>query len=137
MALYEYQCLECGARSEVLQKMADAPLTTCTVCGGRLKKLASSPSVQFKGSGWYVTDYARKGGGGKEAGGKEGGEKSGEGKGEGKAGEGKPAESKAAGDKGSGGESKPAASGGASAASGGGGGSSSAGSSGSTSGGDG
>jgi len=119
MALYEYQCLECGARSEVLQKMADAPLTTCTVCGGRLKKLASSPSVQFKGSGWYVTDYARKGGGGsKEAGGKEGGEKSGEGKGEGKAGEGKAGESKPAGETSSGGESKPAASAASSAGSG-------------------
>jgi len=59
MALYEYQCQQCGVRSEVLQKMADAPLTTCTACGGPLKKLASSPSVQFKGSGWYVTDYGR------------------------------------------------------------------------------
>ena len=142
MALYEYQCLECGARSEVLQKMADAPLTTCTACGGPLKKLPSSPSVQFKGSGWYVTDYARKGGGGgKDAGGKEGGEKSGEGAkgegkaGEGKAGEGKAGEGKSAGEKSSGGESKPAASSGASATSGAGSGSSSSGSSGSSSGG--
>src|SRR5687768_11739919 len=129
MPLYEYQCRECGVRSEVLQKMADPPLTTCTACGGPLKKLASSPSVQFKGSGWYVTDYARKGGGGKEAGGKEGGEKpaeaargegkAGEGKsGESKSGENKSGESKSAGDKASGGESKPAASATSSAGSG-------------------
>ena len=82
MALYEYQCQQCGRRSEVLQKMADAPLTTCEVCGGPLKRLVSSPAVQFKGSGWYVTDYARKGGGGgaakesgKEGGAKDGGDK--------------------------------------------------------------
>ena len=81
MALYEYQCQQCGRRSEVLQKMADAPLTTCEVCGGALKRLVSSPAVQFQGSGWYVTDYARKGGGGaakesgKEGGAKEGGDK--------------------------------------------------------------
>ncbi len=63
MALYEYQCQQCGTRSEVLQKMADPPLTVCELCGGPLKRLLSSPAVQFKGSGWYVTDYARKSGG--------------------------------------------------------------------------
>src|SRR6187401_632008 len=68
MALYEYQCQQCGVRSEVMQKMADPPLTTCEVCGGALKKLVSSPAVQFKGSGWYVTDYARKGGGSSSSG---------------------------------------------------------------------
>ena len=60
MPIYEYQCQQCGRRSEALQKMSDPPLTTCEHCGGPLKKLISSPAVQFKGSGWYVTDYARK-----------------------------------------------------------------------------
>src|SRR5688572_32159074 len=105
MPLYEYQCQQCGRRNEVLQKMADPPLTVCEVCGGPLKKLASSPSVQFKGSGWYVTDYARKGGGGAAAKGEGGGE----GKGE-----------AAKGESGAGaGESKPAASGGAGTSTGG------------------
>jgi putative FmdB family regulatory protein len=61
MALYEYQCQACKERLEVLQKWSDAPLTICPHCGGELKKLPSSPAVQFKGSGWYVTDYAGKG----------------------------------------------------------------------------
>jgi putative FmdB family regulatory protein len=65
MPIYEYQCLQCGARTEALQKMADAPLSVCEACGGELKRLISSPAVQFKGSGWYVTDYARRGGAGK------------------------------------------------------------------------
>lgn len=64
MPLYEYQCQQCGARSETLQKIADPPLTTCEACGGELKRLLSAPAVQFKGAGWYVTDYARKSGGG-------------------------------------------------------------------------
>lgn len=80
MPIYEYQCLECGKRTEVLQSMHDAPLTTCSECNGPLKKLISSPAFQFKGSGWYVTDYARgsggkdkdKDGGGKASGGDEG-----------------------------------------------------------------
>lgn len=61
MPLYEYQCQSCGERSEVLQRFSDAPLTTCETCGGLLKKLVSAPAVQFKGEGWYVTDYADKG----------------------------------------------------------------------------
>ncbi len=61
MPLYEYACGECGDRSEALQRMDDAPLTTCSKCGGPLKKLLSAPAFQFKGTGWYVTDYARKG----------------------------------------------------------------------------
>src|SRR5437868_11091664 len=69
MPIYEYQCQQCGSRTEALQKMAAAPLTTCAVCGGPLKRLVSSPAVQFKGSGWYVTDYARKSGGGAAGGG--------------------------------------------------------------------
>lgn len=63
MPLYEYECLNCGKRTEVLQKMSDAPLATCPNCGGAVKKLLSAPAVQFKGSGWYVTDYAGKKGG--------------------------------------------------------------------------
>ena len=105
MPLYEYQCQQCGRRNEVLQKMADPPLTVCEVCGGPLKKLASSPSVQFKGSGWYVTDYARKSGGGGTAAKGEGG---GESKGESAKSEGGS----------SAGESKPAASSGSSASTG-------------------
>ena len=59
MPIYEYQCLQCGTRNEALQRMSDPPLTTCEACGGELKRLISPPAVQFKGTGWYVTDYAR------------------------------------------------------------------------------
>jgi putative FmdB family regulatory protein len=62
MPLYEYQCQDCGFRSEELQKLADPPLTVCPKCGGTFKRLISAPAFQFKGSGWYVTDYARQGG---------------------------------------------------------------------------
>lgn len=61
MPLYEYECDACGHCFEVIQKFSDAPLTTCTKCGGPVHKLLSSPAIQFKGSGWYVTDYARAG----------------------------------------------------------------------------
>lgn len=61
MPIYEYQCQSCGKRTELLQRMADPPLATCPACGGEVKKLVSAPAVQFKGSGWYVTDYAGKG----------------------------------------------------------------------------
>jgi len=64
MPLYEYECLACGKRTEVLQRFEDAPLAACPKCGGEVKKLISSPAVQFKGTGWYVTDYAGKKGGG-------------------------------------------------------------------------
>ena len=60
MPIYEYECQSCGRRTEMLQRMADPPLTVCENCGGELKKLISSPAFQFKGSGWYVTDYAGK-----------------------------------------------------------------------------
>jgi putative FmdB family regulatory protein len=63
MPLYEYQCDACGHRFEVIQKFSDPPAETCPVCGGAVRKLLSSPAIQFKGSGWYITDYARKGGG--------------------------------------------------------------------------
>ena len=62
MPLYEYQCDGCGQRFEVIQKFSDPPVETCSACGGPVKKLMSSPAIQFKGSGWYVTDYARKSG---------------------------------------------------------------------------
>src|SRR5215207_1502991 len=71
MPIYEYQCLHCGRRTEQLQRMDGPPLAACPSCGGEVKKLISSPAFQFKGSGWYATDYAGKKGGG---GGSEGGE---------------------------------------------------------------
>ena len=61
MPIYEYQCRSCGSRSEVLQRISDPPPADCEACGGELKKLISAPSFQFKGTGWYVTDYAGKG----------------------------------------------------------------------------
>ena len=63
MPLYEYQCKKCGHRLEKIQKFSDKPLTKCPECGGALEKLISQSSVQFKGSGWYVSDYGRKGSG--------------------------------------------------------------------------
>jgi putative FmdB family regulatory protein len=61
MPLYEYECEADGRRFEVIQKFSDPPVTTCPTCGGAVRKLLSSPAIQFKGSGWYITDYARKG----------------------------------------------------------------------------
>jgi len=57
--LYEYSCEACG-RFEVLQKFSDAPLAVCPTCEGAIHRLISAPAIQFKGTGWYVTDYARK-----------------------------------------------------------------------------
>lgn len=62
MPIYEYQCQECTHRLEALQQLSEPPLTTCPECQGELRKLFSAPAFQFKGTGWYVTDYARKGG---------------------------------------------------------------------------
>ncbi len=67
MPIYEYQCLACGTRTEQLQKISDPPLAACPKCGGEVKKLVSSPAFQFKGSGWYVTDYAGKSSGKSES----------------------------------------------------------------------
>ena len=62
MPLYEYQCEECGGRFERIRKFSDPPLDEpCPACGGPIKKLISSPAIQFKGKGWYVTDYAKSG----------------------------------------------------------------------------
>lgn len=58
MPLYEYQCLQCKERSEVLQNISDPPHSHCPKCGGEMKKLLSAPAIQFKGSGFYKTDYA-------------------------------------------------------------------------------
>src|ERR671924_321266 len=60
MPLYEYQCEACAHRFERIQKFSDPPIETCPSCAGRVRKLLSSPAIQFKGSGWYITDYARK-----------------------------------------------------------------------------
>jgi putative FmdB family regulatory protein len=60
MPLYEYQCDACGHRFEKIQKFSDPLEDTCPECGGILRKLASSPAIQFKGSGFYITDYAKK-----------------------------------------------------------------------------
>lgn len=60
MPLYEYECVACGRRFEALQKFSDEPLRVCARCGGSVNRLISSSAIQFKGTGWYVTDYARK-----------------------------------------------------------------------------
>ena len=61
MPLYEYRCQSCQHQFEVIQKFSDPPIGTCPSCSqGPVVKLLSSPAIQFKGSGWYITDYARK-----------------------------------------------------------------------------
>jgi putative FmdB family regulatory protein len=60
MPLYEYECTKCGHRFEKIQKFSDKPVKKCPECGGRVQQMISAPAVQFKGSGWYVTDYAKK-----------------------------------------------------------------------------
>jgi|SRR5216684_19453 putative FmdB family regulatory protein len=60
MPLYEYECEKCGHRFEKIQKFSDKMLKKCPECGGRIEQMISAPAVQFKGSGWYVTDYANK-----------------------------------------------------------------------------
>jgi len=60
MPLYEYLCQKCGHRFERIQKFSDAPVKKCPECGGKVEQVLSAPAVQFKGSGWYVTDYAKK-----------------------------------------------------------------------------
>lgn len=61
MPIYEFRCKKCNTKIEVIQKFSDKPPARCKKCGGRLEKLISSAAIQFKGEGWYVTDYARKG----------------------------------------------------------------------------
>ena len=61
MPLYEYRCEACGSTFEKIQRFSDPPLEVCEKCGkGPVRKLISSPAIQFKGSGWYITDYAKK-----------------------------------------------------------------------------
>ncbi|OHE55116.1 MAG: FmdB family transcriptional regulator [Thermodesulfovibrio sp. RBG_19FT_COMBO_42_12] len=59
MPIYEYECLDCGKQCEVIQKFDDEPLSSCPDCGGHMHKLISHTSFILKGTGWYVTDYAR------------------------------------------------------------------------------
>lgn len=61
MPIYEYECEKCGHRVEKIQKFSDPPLETCDKCGGPVHKMQSAPAFQFKGTGWYVTDYAKSG----------------------------------------------------------------------------
>lgn len=60
MPLYEYECESCGHRFEKIRKFSDPPLEECEKCGAKVRKLMSSPAIQFKGTGWYITDYAKK-----------------------------------------------------------------------------
>ena len=61
MPIYEYECKKCGHRFERIQRFSDPLVKKCPECGGKVEQVLSAPAVQFKGSGWYVTDYARKG----------------------------------------------------------------------------
>jgi putative FmdB family regulatory protein len=72
MPLYEYECKKCGHRFERIQKFSDPMVKKCPDCGGKVEQMISAPAVQFKGSGWYVTDYAKRSGpsSGSEASGK-------------------------------------------------------------------
>ena len=72
MPIYEYECLDCGKKFEIFQKMSEEPLKECKACAGRLNRLISRCSFQLKGTGWYVTDYkspaaSAKGNGAKQA----------------------------------------------------------------------
>jgi len=60
MPLYEYECKKCGHRFEKIQKFSDRMVKKCPECGGQVEQMISAPAVQFKGTGWYVTDYAKK-----------------------------------------------------------------------------
>jgi putative FmdB family regulatory protein len=65
MPIYEYQCKKCKHRFEKIQKRSDRAIKKCPLCGGAVEKLLAAPAAHFKGEGWYVTDYARKGSGSK------------------------------------------------------------------------
>jgi putative FmdB family regulatory protein len=66
MPIYEYKCSKCNSVFEVIQKVAEPPLKKCIKCGEAVTKTISAPAIQFKGSGWYITDYAKKPRGEKE-----------------------------------------------------------------------
>ena len=74
MPLYEYECETNGHRFERIQKFSDPPVDVCPTCGSAVRKLLSSPAIQFKGSGWYITDYAKKSGSVDSSGSPKGGE---------------------------------------------------------------
>ena len=76
MPLYEYHCPKDGT-FELVRKFSDPPLEACPTCAGPIEKLVSAPAIQFKGTGWYITDYARKSTGGEAAGNKDVGKKDG------------------------------------------------------------
>ena len=67
MPIYEYQCKKCGHRFEKIQKHSDPEIRKCPECGGAVEKLITAAAAHFKGDGWYVTDYARKGAGEKKS----------------------------------------------------------------------
>src|SRR6266496_5225901 len=94
MPIYEYVCQKCHRKTEVLQRLSERPLKICPHCGGKMKKAFSAPAIQFKGSGFYITDYARGTNAGKSG-------TSPKGESESKSSEAKPSETKAS-------ESKPA-----------------------------
>jgi putative FmdB family regulatory protein len=75
MPLYEYECKKCGHRFEKIQKFSDRMVKKCPECGGVVEQMISAPAVQFKGSGWYVTDYAKKSGSSGSSGSSDGGSK--------------------------------------------------------------
>ncbi len=81
MPIYEYVCESCAKKTEVIQRIGEKPLRVCPHCGGKLKKAISAPAIQFKGSGFYITDYARASSESGKPSRKESGEKT-EGKGE-------------------------------------------------------
>ena len=83
MPLYEYECEACAHRFERIQKFSDPPIDVCPKCGSKVRKLISSPAIQFKGSGFYITDYP-----------KSGSDRASGNKAEGKSGDGKSADSK-------------------------------------------
>jgi putative FmdB family regulatory protein len=60
MPIYEYECLQCGKTTEAMQRISDAPLSSCAQCSGELRKMISMSTFHLKGSGWYVTDYSGK-----------------------------------------------------------------------------
>ena len=62
MPLYEYQCAKCGKRTEKIESVSGPHLKKCPHCGGKVERVLTAPAIQFKGSGWYVTDYAGKSG---------------------------------------------------------------------------
>ena len=101
MPLYEYRCQRCDEVFEVIQRFSDTPLAVHEKCGGDVERLVSAPALQFKGTGWYVTDYGKSGSNGRKESAErsksegKGDSKSSEGKGDSKSSESKASETKA------------------------------------------